>query len=910
VNVVNLGPTGTTTATSPVLTSNTNVTVTLVQISGGCSQVLNNVTPIVVTPLNTASAPSSSPTLCTNTALTPITIATTGATGISNAGISGANGLPAGVSASWVSNTITISGTPTAPGTFNYSIPLTGGCGAVNATGTIVVNALQPVTLNYDGGPFCPAFNSVPPTNSWTLTGGGGNYSVLPAGLDLNTGTGLIALNTSTPGTYTITFTPTGCASVAQATVVINDVLDFANLQFPANGTICTTGSFNAYGQIYNTGTIATTPAGAAAGVTAQIGYSTSDTSPTTWTNWIPATFNTQSGNNDEYVGVLSGLAQGTYYYAFRFQINGCAWQYGGYSATGGGFWGGLNVSGVLTVDALPIAGIDGAVSVCASGTQVPLFNSLTGSPATNGTWTGPSALDTGSLGNYDPLTDNPGTYTYTVVSALNICPPDVSIVTVTETSSPQASVAYASPICASVTAIQSPTVVGAPGGTFSALPAGLGLTAAGTFNPTTAAPGTYTVTYSIAAANGCAAFQTQASVVVQAAPVIPTLAPANPCAIRDSVFTAGGGSWYEFFVNGVSVGPASAVGVLDTTALAGGTQVCVRSYPAPPIMDGNLTDPSWTPVIPGTTGGPASQAPFAVADTRLDGLKMLNRNGRLYIGVAGNEIDGTLPVENNRILLFIDSKPGGFNSLATWVNRSNAGPPPFTYGIRNLDGGIQFDPGFEADYILSINRANLVGSTTFYDLYEMVSNTNVFLGSSPSAQFGYQESFTDNDLSRGFEFYIPLASIASPVSLKVFGMLINDPGEFGATLVSNQFFSVAGGGDGNYGNGAIFFGQAAPNPVTYVVSQDCYEQRCVTLTQPVVPQFLTPAPICAGGSAPVLPTSSNNVPPITGTWSGPVSNQSSGTYTFTPVVGQCATGTTLPVTVNAVPVTVGIFHD
>jgi hypothetical protein len=34
-------------------------------------------------------------------------------------------------------NTITTSGTPTASGTFNYSIPLTGGCGAVNATGTI-----------------------------------------------------------------------------------------------------------------------------------------------------------------------------------------------------------------------------------------------------------------------------------------------------------------------------------------------------------------------------------------------------------------------------------------------------------------------------------------------------------------------------------------------------------------------------------------------------------------------------------------------------------------------------------------------------------------------------------------------------------------------------------------------------
>ncbi|TXB63719.1 T9SS type A sorting domain-containing protein, partial [Vicingus serpentipes] len=35
----------------------------------------------------------------------------------------------------------TISGTPTASGTFTYSIPLTGGCGAaINATGTITVD--------------------------------------------------------------------------------------------------------------------------------------------------------------------------------------------------------------------------------------------------------------------------------------------------------------------------------------------------------------------------------------------------------------------------------------------------------------------------------------------------------------------------------------------------------------------------------------------------------------------------------------------------------------------------------------------------------------------------------------------------------------------------------------------------
>ncbi len=107
-----------------------------IPLTGGCGAV-NATGTITVTPNNTAGVPSSSPTLCINTAIAPnITIATTGATGIG-----APTGLPAGVSAAFASNTITISGTPTASGTFNYSIPLTGGCGAVNATGTITVKA-------------------------------------------------------------------------------------------------------------------------------------------------------------------------------------------------------------------------------------------------------------------------------------------------------------------------------------------------------------------------------------------------------------------------------------------------------------------------------------------------------------------------------------------------------------------------------------------------------------------------------------------------------------------------------------------------------------------------------------------------------------------------------------------------
>ena len=82
---------------------------------GGCTAASPTVYNVTVTPTNTAGAPSSTPTLCINTVLTNITHATTGATGIG-----AAVGLPAGVTAAWAANTITISGTPTARSVYLY----------------------------------------------------------------------------------------------------------------------------------------------------------------------------------------------------------------------------------------------------------------------------------------------------------------------------------------------------------------------------------------------------------------------------------------------------------------------------------------------------------------------------------------------------------------------------------------------------------------------------------------------------------------------------------------------------------------------------------------------------------------------------------------------------------------------
>jgi hypothetical protein len=158
-------------------------------------------------------------------------------------------------------------------------------------------------------------------------------------------------LTFNSAGTQTAHLTnAVGCDSAATLILSVNNGVDWANLQWPPSGSICEGGTYTIYGQVYEPGV--TPGAGAGTGITVEFGYSTTNSNPSGWTNWSAATYNTESGNNDEYVGTFSGLPAGTYYYTFRYKLNSCGWQYGGYSNGGGNFWDGTTyVSGVLTVN-------------------------------------------------------------------------------------------------------------------------------------------------------------------------------------------------------------------------------------------------------------------------------------------------------------------------------------------------------------------------------------------------------------------------------------------------------------------------------------------------------------------------------------------------------------------------------
>jgi hypothetical protein len=148
---------------------------------------------------------------------------------------------------------------------------------------------------------------------------------------------------------------------------VASNLADHVNIQSPATASITAGSNVTVYAQVYEPGV--TEAAGQGSGITAWIGHSSANTNPNSggWT-WVLATFNVQSGNNDEYMTNFgSSLAVGTYYYASRFQITGSTeYRYGGTN----GIWN--NDSGVLTINAPSEINVQGNAVAIVDGDSSP----------------------------------------------------------------------------------------------------------------------------------------------------------------------------------------------------------------------------------------------------------------------------------------------------------------------------------------------------------------------------------------------------------------------------------------------------------------------------------------------------------------------------------------------------------
>jgi gliding motility-associated-like protein len=497
------------------------VVLTLTVTDDNCtlsSQVTVNVTPLPTAAINYAGSP-----FCTSVlSAQPVSLNGTGAfTGGTY------SATPGGLTINASTGAITPS--TSTPGTYTvtYTTPVSGGCPAVIATTSVTITAAPTAVIDY-ADPFCS--NLGPQTVSISGTGAftGGVYSST-AGLSLNTSNGTVTPSSSTPGTYTVTYTipaSGGCAAVPVTTTVVITALPTATVSY-AGTPFCTTVTTAQPAALTGTGafsggTYTSTPAGLT------INASTGAVTPSTST---PGTYSVT------YTTPASG---------------GCP---------------AVIATTSVTITAAPTAVIDYADPFCSN--LGPQTVSIFGTGAfTGGSYSSTLGLSLNtSNGTVTPSSSTAGSYTVTyTIPASGGCAAVPVTTPVVITLQPTATIDYNDPFCTSVTTAQGVTINGTgsfTGGSYAASPVGLTLNASnGSLTPSSSAPGSYTVTYTIPLVGGCPSSAVNTTVIINPVPVF-TLTGTSPtvCNGTDGFIVVSGleaGTSYTISYNddGVSQGP------------------------------------------------------------------------------------------------------------------------------------------------------------------------------------------------------------------------------------------------------------------------------------------------------------------------------------------------------------------
>ena len=525
--------------------------------AGGCGAVVAT-SSITITALPAATFSYTGTPYCQNAANPSPTF--------SGGGVAGTFTAPAGLSINAATGVVNLAASTPGTYTVTNTIAASGGCGAVVATSSITVTALPAATFSYTGTPYCQ--NAANPSPTFSGGGVAGTFTA-PAGLSINAATGVVNLAASTPGTYTVTNTiaaANGCGVVTATSQITITKLPVATFSY--TGTPYCKNAANP-SPTYSGGGVAGTFSASPAGLnfvstaTGQINLATSTPGTYTVTNTIAASggcaqVTATSSVTITAVPVATFSYTGTPYCSNAanpsptFSGGGVA---GTFSSTAGLVFvstatGQVNLAtstpGTYTVTNT-IAAANGCGVVTATSqitiTKLPVATfSYTGTPycknAANpsptysgggvaGTFSAsPAGLNfvSTATGQINLATSTPGTYTVTnTIAASGGCAQVTATSSVTITAVPVATFSYTgTPYCSNA-ANPSPTFSGGGvAGTFSST-AGLVFvsTATGQVNLATSTAGTYTVTNTIAAANGCGIVTATSNIVINTAPSI-----------------------------------------------------------------------------------------------------------------------------------------------------------------------------------------------------------------------------------------------------------------------------------------------------------------------------------------------------------------------------------------------------
>ncbi len=622
---------------SPTVSGTFNYSIPL---TGGCGTV-NATGTITVTPNNTATTVATT-TLCINTPISR-TQATTGATGI---GV--ATGLPAGVTVTWASNTITFSGSPTVSGTFNYSIPLTGGCGTVNATGTIEVTpnntaatvATTTLCINTPisrtqattgatgigvatglpaGVTVTWASNTITFSGSPTVSGSF-TYSIpLTGGCGTVNATGVIEVTPNNTATTVATTTlcintpisrtqsTTGATGIGVATGLPAGVtVTWASNTITFSGSPTASGTFNysipltgGCGTINATGTITVTP------------NNTASTVATTTLCINTPISRTQSTTGATGIGVATGLPAGvTVTWAsntITFSGSPTASGTFNYSIPLTGGCGTINATGTITVTPNNTASTVATTSLCI-GTAISRTQATTGATGI-GVATGlPAGVTVAWASNTITFSGSPtvsGTFNYSI-PLTGGCGTVNATGTIEVTPNNTAATVATTTLCINTPISRTQSTTGATGiGTATGLPAGVTVTWASntiTFSGSPTVSGTFN--YSIPLTGGCGTVNATGTIVVNTLPVIggATVVCVGSTA---NVTPNSGGTWTSSntavatvtnvgVVTGVSVGTATLTFTEISTGCIATISITVNAIPNAPVV-GTITQPTCT---------------------------------------------------------------------------------------------------------------------------------------------------------------------------------------------------------------------------------------------------------------------------------------------------------------------------
>ena len=466
-------------------------------------------------------------------------------------GIKSSTGLPQGVTASYSSNMITISGVPTSSGVFAYDISLSGntGCNNYSVTGTIWVDSMPPST----------------PTKTVTVCSGVEFIDTLKNAVTSTTFCFDLFDN------FTVDFNPklgngllgSVCGSTAIVDTFINTT---SNLQTAIYTVKLMSGA--CVNPTPDTITVKVNPLPAVSIIGSNyicVG-TTTQLSPTAGGTWIS---NTQGVATVTNAGVVTGVSGGTATFTFTSNATDCK-----------------NTTAAVTVNTLPTVSTTTPDTICGSGTAS--LRATAGNGGTTVHWysasTGGSSIGTGSPWTTPSISGTTNYYAEAYNSTTGCVSSLRTTVTAVVNTRPTVSTTTPDTICGTGTASLRATV--SSGATVRWYSASTGGSSIGTGSPWTTPSISGTTDYYAEAYNsttGCvSASRTTVTAVVNTRPTITNDIPDTICGSGTASLraTAGNGGttvhWYSASTGGSSIGTGSP---WITPSISGTTNYYAEAY-------------------------------------------------------------------------------------------------------------------------------------------------------------------------------------------------------------------------------------------------------------------------------------------------------------------------------------------